>query len=280
MASIDILYINLDRATERREALEKNFQAANFSPAWRLHRFPAINATTELVQSTPGPALPALKANWLSHLTCMKLALAQNWDSHVLIAEDDAEFSPLAEHMVNQALNSLESVEWDVVFLDILIPRAFDMPFLFSLRQKCAKDNSAVLLNLGTSRERFIFAGAGAYIINKASLPKMISLFTVDQIPGAFDMILRNRIYSGQINAHVIFPFPATVSAHADDPQVGHPDNWVYDCSLMHEFRRLIWAGTELNMGAPTVAPGGTTPEIDRFTSVLGRLMARQHGLS
>ncbi|MFV3127976.1 glycosyltransferase family 25 protein [Niveispirillum sp. KHB5.9] len=277
MPNIDLIYINLDRAVERREALERNFREANFSSAWKLHRFPAVLWSSDAVTNMAGPASPTLKGNWLSHIGCMRRAIESGWKSHLLIAEDDAEFSPKAEAMVNLAINDMEPDSWDILFLDLLIPRAIDMPSIFSLRQHCALKNETMMLNLEALRHRYGFIGAGAYVVNNASLHKMFTTFNSNSIPAAYDVALRHFIYNGDVKAFAIFPFPATVNVHGDNPDVSHPDNWVYECSLMHEFRRLIWIDSDLDLRRPELARDEIAPDVERFQSIFARLLSRQY---
>ena len=55
-AKIELFYINLDRATDRRAAIEKNILSSGFSDRWSFYRFSAVAAESELVQATPGRA--------------------------------------------------------------------------------------------------------------------------------------------------------------------------------------------------------------------------------
>lgn len=280
MAEIDLMYINLDRATERRESLEQNIRDANFSSAWRVHRFPAVQATSDQVAKMPGSASGNLKGNWLSHIGCMWQSISNGWRGHLLIAEDDAKFSSIAENVVNLAVNQLPADSWDIIFLDLIIGRAIDMPYFFSLRQSCAmNDNRSVIVNMNWLHDRFALTGAGAYIVNNASLIKIFNQFNVDEISIAYDVILRHLIMKDIVKAVAVFPFPVTVSAHSDSPTVDHTDAWVYECSLMNEFRRLIWTESELELQKRAIARGEVTPDVLKFQSIFSRLLSIQHGV-
>ncbi len=60
---MECFYINLDRATERRRAIEANFMNTRM-PGWTLTRFPAVDAANV---STPGNLTASEKACFLSH---------------------------------------------------------------------------------------------------------------------------------------------------------------------------------------------------------------------
>ncbi|AUN28970.1 glycosyltransferase family 25 protein [Niveispirillum cyanobacteriorum] len=281
MAEIDLMYINLDRATERRESLEQNIRDANFSSAWRMHRFPAVQATSDQVAKMPGAASANLKGNWLSHIGCMWHAISNGWQSHLLIVEDDAKFSNKAESVINLAVNHLSPDSWDIIFLDLIIGRAIDMPYFFSLRQNCAmNDNNSVIVNMNWLHDHFALTGAGAYLVNKASLVNIFRQFNADEISVAYDVILRHMITTNAVKAFAVFPFPVTVSAHSDSPTVDHTDAWVYECSLMNEFRRLIWTESELELQKRAIARGEVTPDVLKFQSIFSRLLSIQHGVT
>ena len=147
MSGVDVFYINLARATQRRQAIEKSFADSKFSATWRLNRFEAIDASSDEVKRRDGPMIDALKANWLSHVGCAKDALAQGLTSHILIAEDDTEFSSVTEYWVNGILANFDPAHWDVLYLDVFIPNATDMPWFFKLRYKCFRDRKSTRLN-------------------------------------------------------------------------------------------------------------------------------------
>lgn len=279
MPEVDLLYINLDRAVERRTAIEANLNKINFSDAWRWQRFPAILGSSEEVTRSKGKASPSLKGNWLSHIGCMRLAIESGWTSHLLISEDDTEFSVETERIVDLAITNLATNDWDILYLDFLIPRAIDMPYFFSLKQNCVMKDTSVMFKLDTYKERFAFAGAGAYIINKASLRRVFEEFASYYFDVAFDVALRWAVINNTLQAFAVFPFPATVNLYGDKPDVNHSDDWVYECSLMHEFRRMIWADSSLSLKKEEVKRGELTPDVEKFQSIFSKLLSRQYGL-
>ena len=134
MSGVDIFYINLARAAQRRQAIEQSFADSKCSSTWRLNRFEAVDAASDEVKRREGPMTDALKANWLSHVGCAKAALTQGLTSHVLVAEDDTEFSSVTEYWVNGIIANIDPAQWDVMYLDAFIPNATDMPWVQAAR--------------------------------------------------------------------------------------------------------------------------------------------------
>ena len=98
-----ILYINLDRRTDRNEYVVNELLNVGFLQD-SIERFPAISMNT-----------PAIGCS-LSHLHCIEKAKSLNWD-HVLIVEDDITF--VNQHLFKTQFNKLLSSQsdWDVVLL-------------------------------------------------------------------------------------------------------------------------------------------------------------------
>jgi GR25 family glycosyltransferase involved in LPS biosynthesis len=74
-----IMYINLDKRTDRREKVEWEFTQKLGVPLAKITRFPAIAMTDGAIGCS------------MSHLKCLEIAKEKGW-AHVLIVEDDIEF--------------------------------------------------------------------------------------------------------------------------------------------------------------------------------------------
>jgi glycosyl transferase family 25 len=100
------LYINLESRTDRREHVESQLAA--------LKRGDMCNLTPERFNAIKN-ANGALGCS-MSHLSCIKLAKARNWD-HVLVCEDDILFTnvPLFLTKLKKFLATVPN--WDVVLL-------------------------------------------------------------------------------------------------------------------------------------------------------------------
>ena len=274
MAEVDILYINLEKAVERRQSIEESFKKSQFSPAWTLNRFNAVNALSGQIQTRTGPDGPTLKAAWLSHLGCVKTAIERGLTSHLLVAEDDTEFCHATEQYVTALLRHLNPADWDIIYLDAFIPNAVDMPWFFKLRHKWLREGGLQLINLhGFNRA---FAGAGSYIVNNASLKKLVELIDIPYFPGPIDLVLRNFVLNGLLKGILVFPFLTTVAAVAETSQVQYEDERIIQDRIINNFRRLVWIGaeppsTEIDENNPKL-----TKEILAFQAIFTSLLAEQ----
>ncbi len=106
MDSIDaVVYINLDRRTDRRAQIEAELDALNI-PAEKRHRFPAIPHSCSWVGCTK------------SHYEVLQLAKKAGW-SRVWILEDDW-MATATSSEIKGALDSVLGMEgpaWDVLFV-------------------------------------------------------------------------------------------------------------------------------------------------------------------
>jgi hypothetical protein len=93
---MEIIYINLDKRTDRRESIEKVLQGFSF------RRFPAIIHEYPFVGAT------------LSHINSLQLAIQQNWES-VLIMEDDMQWNNFEKNY--PILQDLMKKPYDVIIL-------------------------------------------------------------------------------------------------------------------------------------------------------------------
>jgi len=128
-----ICCINLDSRPDRWEAMQAQFSKVNIVDA---QRFSAVSF--EKLQDNPPPAsfkakiMAALqrkneaknaehqiKAMWgclSSHVAVIKHAKAQNWP-YVLILEDDCEFEPYTNTVMQHVMEQIGDLDWDMLYL-------------------------------------------------------------------------------------------------------------------------------------------------------------------
>jgi hypothetical protein len=99
----NVLYINLDERTDRREQAEQEFKRVGL----RAQRIQAV-------KTKPGQLGCAL-----SHIKCIEIAKEKGWD-HVMVCEDDILFAKDAE-LVRQRINTFLSRhnDWDIIALGV-----------------------------------------------------------------------------------------------------------------------------------------------------------------
>lgn len=252
MTDFDLFYINLDQAVQRRELIEKSFADSKFSSRWTFNRYPAVSATSEMVQRAEGKLSGAYKGNYFSHVECVRQSVGR--DRHLFMAEDDLEFCAETGPILEQIVDSVPEDSWDIIHAEITLMSARDFPMLFKLDRQSEGRKKVKLINLVGFP--YAYSGSGAYIVNRRAKEKFLSFMdtTVKNYGGRidhpFDICLRGALKFGGLNGFLTFPFLTAPSIHADQTQAP----WgAYDASveqvkqihleLINAFRRLVWVG-------------------------------------
>src|SRR5580658_3016299 len=107
-------YINMDRSTERRRALEARFAALGCAD--RYTRFAAVEG--DKVDRGQSPLSPGEYGCFMSHYHCIRESMGQ--DTHLHIVEDDVVFGPNSIPLLDQTLeDSFRTAE--MTFTDVFI---------------------------------------------------------------------------------------------------------------------------------------------------------------
>jgi GR25 family glycosyltransferase involved in LPS biosynthesis len=232
---MDIFYINLADQADRRRNLESNFQANN-DLRWALCRVDAIPA--HAVAQVPGRLRDSEKACFQSHIKAIEMA--KQSPGHVLIAEDDLQFGARSLQKIENALRLVPEGSWDIIFTDVCITNTHAMLDLLMLRRGAA--GGFKLINLA----RLPFAGATAYIVNRASKDKVIEVVSHGgplEIP--YDINLQQAIRDNKLRGFVTFPFATTLSPYAENSQVRQSQS--AQEAAMNAFRRLMWLERDID---------------------------------
>jgi GR25 family glycosyltransferase involved in LPS biosynthesis len=234
-ASMDCLYINLNRQIARRQFLERNFAESRLD-GWSLSRVEAEDASSLSQEPVAGTLRNSEKACFLSHRKAIRQSLRST--GHVMVVEDDALFGKNSCRNIQTAIASLPESEWDLLFTDVCITQANVMFDLFVTRRRLAEDRRAVFLDL----KQMPFAGSTAYVVNSGSKAKLLDVLgQADPLDTPYDLYLRSQIRASNLRARVIFPFPTSLSELADDSSVQVDDASTPDL-IWNAFRRLVWA--------------------------------------
>ena len=227
-------YINLDASIQRKSSIENNF-AKYRKGHWSLDRISAVDVEYVNSHRIPGSIRDAEKACFLSH----KKTILQNLDTdeNIFILEDDAMFGRRTCETIENILNGIGELEWDIIFTDLVIPNIDAMANLLILRQKLVAQNRVRLLN----PKNLIYAGATAYIINKKSKRKIYDfLKSVKNLDIPYDLFLRRLIRKSNINGYVIFPFATSLSEFSESSNIQtaatRDENLIWDM-----YRRMVW---------------------------------------
>jgi GR25 family glycosyltransferase involved in LPS biosynthesis len=255
---MDIFYVNLADQADRRRNLENNFQANN-ALKWSLRRVDAILARA--VAQVPGGLRDSEKACFQSHIKAIETA--RESAGHVLIAEDDIQFGAKSLPAIENALGLVPEESWDIIFTDVCVTNTHAMMDMLMLRRA----GGFKLINLA----RLPFAGATAYIVNRASRDKVFDLVSHGgplEIP--YDIFLQEAIHSNKLRAFVTFPFATTLSPSAENSQVRQSQS--VQEAAMNAFRRLMWLDRDIDTAVEyldRVRPGVDDAETAAFLKIL-----------
>ncbi|PKU26054.1 glycosyltransferase family 25 protein [Telmatospirillum siberiense] len=230
------IYINLAEQLDRRHALEANFLKNNQNN-WTLKRYEAVDTKFVHEQEIKGKSQPAEKACFLSHIGALKKS--EKYPGPVMIIEDDSIMGQKTQNIIDNLINTLDPLSWDMMYTDVIITDIHEMILLYKVRRAQFKNDLVTVMNL---RQMPTFAGSAAYVINGSSKGKLLNLLTsVKNFDTPYDMVLRQLIWDQKINACVTFPFVTTGSPLSQSSQIQNQKKAITDltCDL---FRKLIWA--------------------------------------
>lgn len=198
---IEGVFINLERALERRAAMERVL--AELAPPYPIVRFPAVDG-----QRSPGrpSALgPGQYGCWLSHLAVLEQSMAA--PSHLHVLEDDALLSK-AIALVPGMLDMLEADsagDWDLLYLDATLVEPADMYRMFDWCESARRKGQVSICKISPD---FIVYGTHSYIVNGRRKGKLLDFLRRHLHVGKpVDNVLAAGIQRGHIKAYLTAPF-------------------------------------------------------------------------
>lgn len=272
MTRFDLLYINLDRATGRREAIERSIASSHFSDRWSFFRYAAVAADSDRVRNAPGRISDSYKGNFLSHRHCLQLSLKS--DAHLFVAEDDAMFCPQTGPLLENIVDTLPEDSWDILRTEITLLSATDIPKFYKMCMSEEGGQKIRLLDLSGFMSPY--SGASTYVVNRKSKLKFVH--AIDQAlerrnghyDFPFDSYLADMVRHSVLRGFVTVPFLTAPSFDEDESQApqmfaGKPlseDETVRRFNKVHRelqtaFRRLVWVGFRPDTVLPPGYEGG-----------------------
>lgn len=261
---MDVFYINLAGAYERRQALEANFASVN-ALGWRLHRVEAV--PVDIAATHPGRLRDSEKSCFLSHTRAAVESCAT--DGHAFIIEDDVLFGKNSQRAIECALNILPETDWDIIYADICVPTV-DLMMTFFRGRARIEDGKCELVKLSNRN----FAGAAAYVINRHSKARLAELWA-QHSPMKFlnDLYLRDLIHANTLRGYVIFPFATTLARLADHSQIQQAGH-AFNDFIWNEFRRLMWIDRDPYAVMESVQRlGPNAPDAEAFSKLMAAML-------
>jgi GR25 family glycosyltransferase involved in LPS biosynthesis len=201
-------FINLDRSTDRRAALETALR--RFGLGETYVRFAAVDGARS---HTLGPLRPPVVGCFLSHYQA--LARSPRDGRYIHILEDDAALSAKMAPAIAGMMSAGHFDQFDLIFTDVILPP--DLPLLKVLTKwfdKFAADSSLQLFDL----KRVAFVGMSSYLVNPQSIAKVVGLLEAEfgrgpRVP--VDIYVRSLVHAGTLKAACLFPFFTGVTGAA-----------------------------------------------------------------
>lgn len=227
---MDAYYINLDSAIKRNEIIEKQIKESGL--IFNLKRFPAISGNE--VPESPSNLTFGQWGCWCSHVKIIESSV--NNDHNLLIIEDDEYFNSMLNH-AELIQDSLENINWDIIYLDLTVVETEDYLFLSRNLNKIITTNSPpTLIKLPNT---FTAYGTHGYIVNNLSKIKVLELLKANSKIGLpIDNVFCAAIQESKLNSYVLLPLILEPGSETKNSQINsnsHPleNDWI-------EYREML----------------------------------------
>ncbi len=202
-------WINLDRAIERRQAMEEQLQAAGLS---HYQRIAGVDGAVDYA----GLPRPGVMGCWLSHLQALRQGAKTGNMVHVL--EDDTWLGDRSPEVLTSLVNLGAVGQFDLVFTDVLldyfVSQRYFRAFYEAARVPLGEVSPPVsLVNL----KGLFFSCLNSYFVHPQNMGKVLELLEREfkalnlQDPEPIDMVIRRLVLSGALTAAVTCPFLTSV---------------------------------------------------------------------
>lgn len=200
------LYINLDRSTARRDAMERQLDRLELSPLYT--RFAAIDGAT---LNSPRSAIGKGETGCFhSHYRALLSARPRGTFVHIL--EDDAVLSSNVRPVIEQAITQNVFEQFDVLFTDTFVaPHLGMLKFLKSAFDQLPPTrplnlNDLKVVDLASQN----FSCLTSYVVSAKAIDRVLGLYQQEIALGPrapVDLFLRAAVNAGQLRAACLFPF-------------------------------------------------------------------------
>jgi len=201
-------FINLDRSEQRRRDIETQLQRLGLAGFYE--RFAAVDGRSLEPGTFKGRRIAGEAGCFHSHLRVLEAG--RRHGTHVHVIEDDVVLGRSLATTLASVIDRGLLARYDLVYTDTLVP--FKPGLIRQYLRMCEQSASAAdrvqLVNL---RGSFISCHA-SYLVNRESLEKVIALLAGharDGISLPVDLLVRNLVNDGVLNAAVTLPFLTAV---------------------------------------------------------------------
>jgi hypothetical protein len=264
---VEGVFINLDRAAERRAAMDK--QLSEIRLPYPVGRFAGIDGLRQA--GCPDGLLPGQYGCWLSHLRTIERSLRS--DRHLHVIEDDAllgrKLAVLPETLAALDLDS----SWDILYLDATLVELPDMYRMFDWVQQ-ARPKGRV--HLHPIPAEFTVYGTHSYVVN-SSRKKYVHDFLLSYLDAGvpIDNVLASGIQKGQLKAYLTAPFLTSGDDRGLVSTVGYEGGASFLAWLL--FRRLCFSDLSEEAAAGLAARvADLKPGLARSEANFGALCAHR----
>jgi hypothetical protein len=263
------VYINLDRATERRKALE--LQIESLELPFELRRLAAVDGATR--KERPPKLTAAQYGVWLSHLAAIESSLAS--PDHLYVLEDDALLSEALVQLPDlvDAVERASGGDWDLLYLDATVVEVEDMCSLFEWTERARRDGQIGFVRVPG---KFTLYGLLSYVVNAERKKSVLRFLQESAGRGKpIDSITAHGVNTGALKAYVTVPLLTSGSDLARASQVDVRDDGRNLAWML--FRRLCFVGRD-DPALPDLAAEvhKLTQELEQPQKLLGLLVANR----
>ncbi|HMI97675.1 MAG TPA: glycosyltransferase family 25 protein [Micropepsaceae bacterium] len=203
------LYINLDRSTARRAAIDEQLTALGLKD--RYGRFAAVDGSA--LPPSRGGLSPGELGAFFSHMRALESARSSG-GAAVHIMEDDALLSEHVRPVIEDAIAADLFQRFDILFTDVLAPPHLGM--LKGLKSVFDRIDASAGRPLRLFDLQIIdlagqnFSCLTSYVVGAKSIDRVLALYTAEAQSGPskpVDLFVRDGVLSGKLRAAFLFPF-------------------------------------------------------------------------
>jgi GR25 family glycosyltransferase involved in LPS biosynthesis len=234
------LWIDLDRATVRRQELERQLEVAGL--AGEYQRVAGVEGS----QVAPHIARPGVIGCWLSHLGALERGRASGKVVHIL--EDDTLLGDRAQELFHALASSPTVLKYDLVFTDVLLDYFTTQHYFKAFAETAGQVQPGEIpayVHAIDLRE-ILFAGTNSYFISPDRIGTVLDLLnhTYQHLdphkPEPIDMAMRRLVRTGKLSAAVTCPFLTSyhLDALADSQIDNNADSDLNHTRWLHTIHR------------------------------------------